>query len=102
MTERSTDMSDRPTLQEAADDALAVQNASNISGVVNAFARAMMAVLDDCRSKGEGTDAARRHPITILFMDKLNDMCGREISPINYCEAYEFCSKAAGKLDKVF
>jgi hypothetical protein len=90
-------MSDRPTIQEAASDALAVQNASNISGVVNAFARAMMAVLDDCRANGGGTDEARRHPVTVLFMDKLNDMCGRELSQLEYCEAYEKCSKMAGE-----
>jgi hypothetical protein len=88
---------DRPTLQEAAADALAVQSACNVSGVVNAFARAMMAVLDDCRANGGGTDAARRHPITVMFMDKLNDMCGRNIEGIEYVEAYEKCSKMAGE-----
>jgi len=67
-------MPDRPTLQEAAQDALAIQDASNICGVVQAFARSMLTVLDDCRAKGQETDAARRHSITLLFMDKLNDM----------------------------
>lgn len=96
-------MSDRMTLQEAARDALQVQDACNVSGVVHGFARAMEAVMDDCRngyacmSGITGTDAARHHPVTVLFMDKLNDMCGRELSQIEYCEAYEKCSKMAGE-----
>jgi hypothetical protein len=53
----------------------------------------MLAVIDDSL----GSDAARHHPITVLFMDKLNDMIGREISQIDYCEAYEKCSKMAGE-----
>jgi len=86
-------MSDRMTLQDAARDAIQVQDACNVSGVVHGFARAMEAVMDDCKS----SDAARHHPITVLFMDKLNDMCGRELSQIEYCEAYEKCSKMAGE-----
>lgn len=95
-------MSDRMTLQEAARNALDVQNASNVSGVVLAFGRAMAAVMDDCcKPGGGGTDAARHHPITVMFMDKLADMCGREIAQIDYVEAYEKCSKMAGETVEV-
>ena len=95
-------MTSRPTLQEASRDALAVQNACNVSGVVLAFGRAMSAVMDDCcKPGGGGPVAARHHPITVLFMDKLNDMCGRNIKQIDYCEAYEKCSKMAGETVEV-
>jgi hypothetical protein len=68
-------------LQTAAIDALTVQDACNISGVVHAFARAMPAILEDCRTQGKGTDMARTHPITLAFMDKLNSMIGRDDMP---------------------
>jgi len=89
-------MSDRPTLQQAAADALTVQTASNICGVVQAFARAMLAVLDDCRAKGQGTDAARKHPITIAFMDKLRYMVENP-SPTEFAAAFDACEKMAGE-----
>ena len=89
-------MSDRPTLQQAAADAITVQSACNISGVVHAFARAMYAITDDCRAKGQGSDAARGHPITLLFVDKLRSM-GWNPSPMAFAAAYADCEKMAGE-----
>jgi hypothetical protein len=89
-------MSDHPTLQEAASDALTVQDACNLCGVAQAFARAMLTVLDDCRSKGQGTDEMRKHPITIAFMDKLRFMVNNP-SPSEFAAAFDAVEEMAGK-----
>ena len=60
-------------LKIAAQDAIAVQNACNLSGVVHAFARAMSAI----RESTNGTEEANRHPVAVLFADKIMDLVGR-------------------------
>lgn len=62
------------TLPELAKDALEVQNACNLSGVAQGFARAMISIreLPECT----GTEYCNRHPITIAWLDKLNSLAG--------------------------
>ena len=80
-------------LREAATQALSAQDASNFCGVVQAFARAMKTVNQDCINKGLGTDGVRKHPITILFMDKLNSMTGGNAKLPDYIEATKKCEE---------
>ena len=54
-------------------DAIQVQDACNLCGVAQAFARICKEVLHE----KVGTDAVRRDPAVILFMDKMWDMVGR-------------------------
>jgi hypothetical protein len=91
-------MPERTTLQQAASDALAVQDACNLSGVVHGFARAMEAVVDDCRSKKQGSDEYKEHPIVIMFMDKLVSMTRWNGALTNgFINAYDDCKKMAGE-----
>lgn len=57
----------RTRMEWAYADAIGVQNASNISGVLFSFARHMQTLCD------EGLDSRGKanHPVTILFLDKL-------------------------------
>ena len=59
------------TIKELAEEAVAVQDACNLSGVVHSFA----SVLDDlwrhAKRQGEGTDWVNQHPITKAFVGKL-------------------------------
>lgn len=55
------------TLQHAAEQAILVQNACNLSGVVNAFSRALAIV----RENTNGTNEANRHPVSVLFTAKI-------------------------------
>ena len=73
-------------LKRAAQDALAVQDACNLSGVVHAFSLAMSTV----RENTNGTDEANRHPIAVLFADKIMDLVGRP-DTVGYGDAYESC-----------
>lgn len=57
-------------LKELAQEALDVQNACNLCGVAQTFARAMIDLGEHC----SGTDERNTHPITIVWLDKLNSL----------------------------
>jgi len=59
------------TMVSLAQEAIDVQDASNLSGVVNGFFHAV------CDLKQHGVENPNRHAITALWLDKINDMCGR-------------------------
>jgi len=62
------------TLQQAAQQALDIQDASNLSGVAFAFGRAMQAVCDAGRD--HGTDWRNTHPIVTLHLLKMAELNG--------------------------
>lgn len=57
------------TIKQLASDALLVQNACNLSGVVHGFGRA----ITDLRAAlpNAGTDAINTHPVCVLWADKI-------------------------------
>jgi hypothetical protein len=55
------------TIKQLAQEALDVQNACNLCGVVQSFARAMI----DLGEHVKGTDARNKHPISVLWADKV-------------------------------
>jgi hypothetical protein len=65
------------TLQQLAAEALAVQDACNLCGVAQGFARAMI----DLRAHCNGTGDNNRHAIVTLWLDKLADLNGRPETP---------------------
>jgi len=71
-------------LKKAYRDALAVQDACNLSGVVNAFSRALSAL----HEVQLGTDEIRQHPISVLFANKIYDMTGKDFET-----AHQLCSE---------
>ena len=60
------------TIKQLAQEALDVQNACNLCGVVQSFARAMI----DLGEHVKGTDARNAHPITVLWADKVAHLAG--------------------------
>lgn len=63
-------------LKELAQEALNVQDASNLSGVVHAFSRAMT----DLRGNlpNASTEALNHHPVSVLFADKIAHLTGTQ------------------------
>lgn len=61
------------TVKELAREALAVQDACNLSGVAIAFARVMVDLREALESQNERADTSslRFHPITTVWVDKL-------------------------------
>lgn len=73
------------TLKELAKEALDVQDACNLSGVVHAFSRAMT----DLGQHVQGTEARNRHPVAILYASKIASLTGCEDSA-PYWDAYNW------------
>lgn len=67
-------------------DAIDVQDACNLSGVVLAFGRVLSKMMDDPSIRG--TRDRNRHPISVLYADKILSLTGDDFST-----AYEVCRK---------
>jgi hypothetical protein len=73
--------------------ALQVQDASNPNGVINSLANEVMpAIRDEPDYRKIGTQYIKDHPALILFLDKLNSLCG--IQSIGDADSYDRISKA--------
>jgi len=62
------------TYKEAAEQALACQDACNLSGVVHTFSEAVSAVWDEAHRTGEGTEWVNTHPICTMFITKIQSL----------------------------
>ena len=84
------------TLTQAAQQALDIQDASNLSGVVFAFSRAMQAICDDSHTRSTGTRERNAHPIVTLHLLKLCELngCGSTLHE-SYEPAYSACQQLA-------
>ena len=76
-------------LARIAQDAMAVQSACNLSGVVLSFAQAMRVLNDEMRKANQGMDFVRNHPVTRLFVEQISFLGGGA----DYSEAYSECEK---------
>ena len=63
---------------QMAKDALAVQDACNLSGVVHGFARLMQHLCDYDNAHGKGTTWRNEHPLSILWADKIAHLTGTQ------------------------
>ena len=77
------------TLQELAREALQVQDACNLSGVAQSFARAMT---DLCKHV-EDTSKRNCHPVALLWADKIAHLTSiQSFSTANHLQdAYRWC-----------
>lgn len=70
------------TMQELAKDAMQVQDACNLSGVVHGWSRAMKDLIQNLRDSGQytGTDQINSHPINRMWASKVHDLTGLGLS----------------------
>ena len=81
------------TLSQMASDALQVQDACNLSGVAQSFARVMI----ELGHYTNGTDERNHHPIAILFASKVGHLTGiGEGDTAVFSAAYDICCQLAG------
>ena len=85
------------TIQQAARQALDVQDACNLSGVVFVFARCVQAICDNPEQQKAGTRERNQHPIVTMFLLKLCELngCGSTLHP-TYEAAEARCKEIAG------
>lgn len=80
------------TMKQAAQQALDVQDACNLSGVLAAFHYVVSDVLwPEARRIGKGTEWVNTHPIVTLFLDKMSDLNRRA----EFSQAYLAVSEIA-------
>lgn len=88
------------SLEKLAQDAINVQDACNLSGVVHGFSRAITALreaLTEAKLPTD-TDAINQHPIAKLWASKIHDLTRMGMSDaIAYADAYEACQKLAAE-----
>lgn len=77
-------------LRQLAKEALDVQNACNLSGVVHSFSRAMTKLSE----AGFDTDAKNKHPLAVLYSNKIASLTGSE-SVLQFSKAYNWASDMA-------
>jgi len=86
------------TIQECAMEALQVQNACNLSGVVHSFGEVMQSISDYAFEHGKGTDWKNNHPIVIAFIDKLSSLASVQCLDcrlVKMAWAYKECERLA-------
>ena len=81
------------TYQQAAQQALDIQDACNLSGIAHAFDRAVSAVFEESQRIGQGTDWRNTNPIVILHLLKMSELagCGSTLHE-TYLPAHLACS----------
>lgn len=72
---------DKRTLADLAREALLVQDACNLSGVVLGFGRAVVRLRRLLEETNEcSTDKVNRHPVCVLWANKIESLTGSEFS----------------------
>lgn len=78
-------------------NAIDVQNACNLSGVVRSFSAVMMRIWSEARATGNNnTDWVNTHPIAVLYSSKITSLTRSEDGPV-FGVAYDLCKREAAK-----
>lgn len=81
-------------LKALAKEALEIQDASNLCGLAQRFAK-VNKELRECYDGG--TDAWNQHPIIILWLDKFNSLARIQFDPNNITKAYDAVYELLGE-----
>ena len=71
-------------------EALQAQDAVNLSGVVHAFAAAVVRIWQEANVLKKGTAWVNSHPLVILYLDKLSDLSGHGREGTAFSKAYDY------------
>lgn len=90
----------RNVLRKICQNALDVQCACNLSGVVHSFSNDVTKLWDICRAvTGQGTDWVNTHPVCVLYADKIVSLSsGGVTTGDNYSNAWSHCWDVANMI----
>jgi hypothetical protein len=71
--------------------ALDVQDACNLSGVVNSLSEVTKHLWSIANYRHLGTEWVNHHPIVILFVDKLASLAGCQGNSVAVMDAFDWC-----------
>jgi phosphate/sulfate permease len=75
-------------------NAIDVQDACNLSGVVFAFAEVMKKICNEDHDNKRGTDWKNNHPIAVMYASKIASLTNCDAT-VAFLPAYEECVKQA-------
>ena len=90
------------TLQDLAKEALQVQDACNLSGVVHGFSRAVTELREILRATGGdlSTAAVNQHPICKMWASKIHDLTRMGLSDSEpFRIAYDWCDEITNRVN---
>jgi hypothetical protein len=58
-------------------EAIEVQDACNLSGVIHSFSKVMDEIWKEAKDNGEGTYYVNHHPVAIMFSSKISSLTGQ-------------------------
>jgi hypothetical protein len=98
------DNEDNRTMYDLVKNALQVQDAVNLSGIIHSFSRdiSRLRILLELAYKEGGsptrfsTDLLNRHPICIMWSSKIADLTGSEVG-LRFNRAYDWCKNVKGE-----
>jgi len=80
--------------------ALDAQNGCNLSGIVHDFSRVVTRIWNESNKYGKGTEFVNRHPISLLYADKVANLAGvGQVSATAYEQALKVCEERAKKTE---
>jgi hypothetical protein len=85
------------TMKDAARTALAVQGASNLSGIVHSWAQVQSVLSAEANRTQKGTDWRNSHPINQLFVVQVAHLAGvpTDMSGIGFSACFDEVEKLA-------
>lgn len=84
------------TIKQLAQQAIDMQDACNLSGIIRSWAEAISALRELCPNLG--TRGINAHPINCLFASKVHDLCNMGLSDSGpFGKAYAECKRLAGE-----
>jgi hypothetical protein len=86
----------REKLKDVAKNAIFAQDACNLSGVVRSFARDTEVLWEVARLLNEGTEFVNRHPVSVLYSNKISALSGSEDFE-TFSKAYSEAKVLAGE-----
>ena len=76
-------------------DAIAVQSACSLSGIVNSLNAVLPKIWNEARSKNQGTDYVAHHPIVLMYTTQILYLSFGALLPVEalntYDKAYTHC-----------
>ncbi len=83
----------KKALKELAEEAIACQDACNLSGVVHCYSTAMTQLWAIAHEQKKGTDWVNTHPVAFLFAYKCMALAGYEPLSAPFEKAYLACEE---------
>jgi len=76
-------------------NALDVQDACNLSGVVHSLSRDVTKIWKEVRENGGSTEEVNTHPVVKLYLSKLCSLAGYSDSASEFLDAHDICEERA-------